>query len=87
MMGHDIRFKGVMWKIIPELSLLPFLILSTPLIWVLVSCWSHCISHISRSCCEILTLLYSEQPKFHRVLAILSATGLCNRVKLYDELL
>ena len=25
MMGHKIRFKGKIWKIIPKLSLLPFL--------------------------------------------------------------
>ena len=25
MMGHNRRFKGVIWKIIPKLSLLPFL--------------------------------------------------------------
>ena len=31
MMGHYIHFKGVPWKIIPELSLLPLLIWSTVL--------------------------------------------------------
>ena len=31
MMGHKIRFKGVIWKIIPKLSLLPLLIWSTEL--------------------------------------------------------
>ena len=25
MMGHNIRFKGVIWKIIPKLTLYPFL--------------------------------------------------------------
>ena len=29
MMDHKIRFKGVIWKIIPKLSCLPLLILST----------------------------------------------------------
>ena len=29
MMGHNIYFKGVIWKIIPQLSLLPLLIQST----------------------------------------------------------
>ena len=29
MMGNNIHFKGVIWKIIPTLSLLPLLILST----------------------------------------------------------
>ena len=29
MMGFNIRFKGVIWKIIPKLSLSPFLIRST----------------------------------------------------------
>ena len=29
MMGHNICFKGVIWKIIPTLSLLPLLIWST----------------------------------------------------------
>ena len=29
MMGHNIHFKGVIWKIIPKLSLLPLLIWDT----------------------------------------------------------
>ena len=29
MMGHNIHFEGVIWKIIPKLSLLPLLIWST----------------------------------------------------------
>ena len=29
MMDHKIRFKGVIWKIIPKFSCLPLLILST----------------------------------------------------------
>ena len=29
MMGHNIHFKGVIWKIIPKLFLLPLLIFST----------------------------------------------------------
>ena len=29
MIGHNIRFNGVIWKIIPKLSLLPLLIWST----------------------------------------------------------
>ena len=29
MKGHNICFKGVMWKIIPKLSLVPLLIWST----------------------------------------------------------
>ena len=29
MMGHNISFKGLIWKLIPKLFLLPFLILST----------------------------------------------------------
>ena len=32
MMGYNIHFKGVIWKIIPKLSLLPLLILSTGLV-------------------------------------------------------
>ena len=31
MMGHNIGFKGIIWKIIPKLSCLPLLILSTDL--------------------------------------------------------
>ena len=29
MMGHNIRLKGEIWKLIPKLSLLPLLMLST----------------------------------------------------------
>ena len=35
MMGHNIRFKGVIWKIIPILSLLPLLSWSTGILTVL----------------------------------------------------
>ena len=32
MMGHNIHFKGVIWKIIPKLSLLPHLIWTNDLL-------------------------------------------------------
>ena len=71
------------WKIIPNLSLLPLLIWSTKINF------DHCQVGLCNNVyryeshtfpikitADILTILHSEGPKLQRVLAILSAIGL-----------
>ena len=52
MMGHNISFKRVIWKIIPKLSLLPLLIWSTVICMItMISTLSFCLNvFIFKSC-------------------------------------
>ena len=60
MMGHNICFKGVIWKIIPGLSFLPLLI------WSTVNCHCVCVlfhlrGNLSSMMCVVLSLFFKKQ--------------------------
>ena len=68
MKGHNIYFKGVIWKIILKLSLLLLLIYSTDMSCVLIHPWSFDDFKLERRCftvqplyCDITNLIIGYQ--------------------------